>query len=189
MAHINLLPWREEKRAAKQKRFVTGMVAAVVVAALAVGGVWYGYSSTIDHQISRNDRLRAEIFELDKKIKEIRELEKLKSQLIARMEVVENLQASRSAPVHFFNEIARTLPEGVHLGSVAMNGQSLTIAGEAQSNARVSSYMRALEASPWFDSPELVVIKTQTKGAVRTSNFTLRVKQVIEQQPEGEAAS
>lgn len=188
MAHINLLPWREEKRAAKQKRFVTALVAAVAVTALAVAGVWYGYSSAIDHQNSRNDRLRAEIVELDKKITEIRELEKLKSQLLARMEVVENLQASRSAPVHFFNEIAKTLPEGIYLASVSMSGQNLTIVGEAQSNARVSAYMRALEASPWFESPELVVIKTKATGTVRSSNFTLRVRQVAEQQTE-EAAS
>lgn len=187
MAHINLLPWREERRALKQKRFVGALVSAVVITALAVAAVWYGYSSAIAHQESRNDRLRAEISELDKKIKEIRELEKLKSQLLARMEVVENLQASRSAPVHFFNEIARTLPEGVYLDSVATSGQNLTIIGEAQSNGRVSAYMLALEASPWFESPELVVIKTQSNGTVRSSNFTLRVRQVAEPTEDEEA--
>lgn len=186
MASINLLPWREERRAAKQKRFTFATVAAVIATVLAVAAVWYGYSTAIDHQNARNDRLRAEIAELDKKIKEIRELEKLKSQLLSRMEVVENLQASRSAPVHFFNEIARTLPEGIYLHSITMKGQSLNIVGEAQSNARVSAYMRALESSPWFAEPELVVIKTQAKGTVRSSHFTLRVKQLAEAQAEDE---
>lgn len=189
MAHINLLPWREERRAAKQKRFVTAMAAAVVMTALVIGLIWYGYSSAVAHQNDRNERLRSEIRILDKKITEIRELEKLKGQLLARMEVVENLQASRSAPVNFFNELAKTLPEGIYLSSVAMAGESITIVGSAQSNARVSAYMRALEASPWLTKPELVVIKTQAKGAVRSSHFTLRVKQIVVRQEDEEAES
>jgi type IV pilus assembly protein PilN len=189
VARINLLPWREERRAAKQKRLVIATVAAVVVTVLVVAAVWYGYLTAIEHQTARNDRLRAEIAELDKKITEIRELERLKSQLLSRMEVVENLQASRSAPVHFFNEITRTLPEGVYLDSVAMSGQNLTIVGEAQSNARVSAYMRALESSPWFAEPELVVIKTQANGVVRSSSFTLRVRQLAEEKTDEEDAS
>lgn len=180
MAHINLLPWREQRRAAKQKRFVTAAALTAVGTAAGLAAVWYGYSFAIDYQVARNDRLRQEIVQIDKKITEIRELEKLKSQLLARMEVVENLQASRAAPVHFFNEIVRTLPEGIYLNSIAMNDSLLTIVGEAQSNARVSAYMRALEASPWFSAPELVVIKTSAAGSVRSSNFTLRVQQLAE---------
>lgn len=189
MAHINLLPWREARRAEQQKRLITGLAAAVAVTVLLVAAVWYGYVMAVDYQVARNDRLRAEIAEIDKKIREIRELEKLKSQLLARMDVVENLQTSRSAPVYFFNEIARTLPEGIYLSSITMSGQNITIVGEAQSNARVSAYMRAIEASPWFQSPELVVIKTDTKGSVRSSSFTLKARQLLEAEQEAEEAS
>lgn len=181
MAHINLLPWREKRRAERQKRFLTGVVAAVLFTAAVITAVWYAYVAAIDFQAQRNDRLKAEIAVLDKKIVEIKEIERLKGQLLARMEVVENLQASRSAPVHFFNEVARTLPEGIYLDSVSVSGSNITVVGDAQSNARVSAYMRALEASPWFERPELVVIKTQASGSVRSSHFTLRVKQVAEQ--------
>lgn len=184
MANINLLPWREERRAAKQKRFMTGMALAVIVTALVLILVWYGYVDAIDRQEDRNQRLKTEITELDKKIKEIRHIEKLNAQLLARMDVVETLQSSRSSAVNFFNELARTLPEGVYLGSVSARGQALTIVGEAQSNARVSAYMRALDSSPWFEQPELVVIKTKSVGkgasAVRTSSFTLKVTQLTQ---------
>ena len=193
MANINLLPWREERRAAKQKRFVTSLALAVVVTALILILVWYGYVDAISQQEDRNRRLNTEIGHLDKKIKEIRHLEKLKAQLIARMDVVETLQASRSSAVNFFNELARTLPEGVYLGSVSVRGNALTIVGEAQSNARVSAYMRALDSSPWFEQPELVVIKTKSvgkgSGAVRSSSFTLKVTQLTQaKDPDVESA-
>lgn len=184
MANINLLPWREERRAAQQKRFVTSLALAVLVTALVLIVIWYAYVDAIGRQEDRNQRLKTEISLLDVKIKEIRHLEKLKTQLVARMDVVETLQASRSSAVNFFNELARTLPEGVYLGSVSVRGNALTIVGEAQSNARVSAYMRALESSPWFEQPELVVIKTKSLGkgaaAVRSSSFTLTVRQLAQ---------
>lgn len=187
MAHINLLPWREERRAKLQKRFIAAMVVSAAVTILVLVAVWYGYLTAISQQEDRNQRLNTEIKQLDKKIKEIRHLEKLKAQLVARMEVVERLQASRSGAVHFFNELARTLPEGVYLSSVSVAKNRLTISGEAQSNARVSAYMRALESSPWFTQPDLVVIKTQSVGkgsnAVRSSSFTLTVKQLVKPKP------
>lgn len=182
MAHINLLPWREERRVKLQKRFIGSMVLASIVTVLILLLIWYGYLDAISRQEARNQRLNTEIKQLDKKIKEIRHLEKLKAQLVARMDVVERLQASRSSAVNFFNELARTLPEGVYLSSVSVAKNRLTIVGEAQSNARVSAYMRALESSPWFTQPELVVIKTKAVGkgasAVRSSSFTLKVRQL-----------
>lgn len=193
MAHINLLPWRAARRAKIQKRFFATMAASALTTALVLVAVWYGYVNAIGQQEDRNQRLKEEIKLLDKQIKEIRDLEKLKAQLLARMEVVERLQASRSGAVHFFNELARTLPEGVYLSSVSVVKNRLTISGEAQSNARVSAYMRALDSSPWFTQPDLVVIKTQSLGkgsnAVRSSSFTLTVKQLVKPEPvEGEVA-
>lgn len=173
---INLLDWRQQRRELRQRQFKNIMGLAFV---LAIGLVLIArmlVQSELDHQQSRNDYLRQQIAEVDQKIKEIQELEKVKRNLLARMHVIEELQASRSATVHLFDELVNTLPEGVNLTSVKQTGSSVLLEGAAESNARVSTYMKNLDASQWFDDPRLIVIKTSEKGSTRTSEFTLQVK-------------
>jgi len=183
MAHINLLPWREEERKRKRKEFYT--VTGVVVVLMAVIGLaMHLYvAGIIDYQLSRNNILKGEITKVDAKIKEIQELEKKKEQLIARMRIIEQLQSNRPEAVHIFDELARIVPEGLSINSLTQNGRNLIITGRAQSNARVSAFMRSLEASEWFSSPALSVISTKGKGTLKYREFTLRVNQAS---PEGE---
>jgi type IV pilus assembly protein PilN len=133
-------------------------------------------SEAIDHQKSRNDYLKQQIAETEKKIKEIQDLEKTRSSLLARMRVIEQLQASRAATVHFFDEIVNTLPDGITLTAIKQRGGNVSLEGIAESNGRVSTYMKNLEASQWFAEPRLVVISTSQKDKQRKSTFSLQVK-------------
>lgn len=176
MARINLLPWREERRLQRQKNLIVALVIAAVIAGAIVGAAWYTVNQAITFQKNRNEFLQAETRLLDRKIKEIKELEKVKNQLLARMDVIESLQDSRKQPVHFFNELTTTLPEGVYILSLNQKQDSITVSGRAQSNARVSEYMRNIVDSMWFSEPRLVVITTKKAGKVRSSEFTLKFK-------------
>jgi type IV pilus assembly protein PilN len=176
MARINLLPWRDERRQQRQKNLIAALVVSGVVAAVVVGIAWYAVNQAITFQQNRNEFLQSETRLVDRKIKEIKELEKVKNQLLARMDVIESLQDSRKQPVHFFNELTTTLPEGVYVLSVVQKDDSITVSGRAQSNARVSEYMRNIVDSTWFSKPSLVVITTKKSGKVRSSEFTLKFK-------------
>lgn len=176
MAHINLLPWRETQRKQREQQFIAGLVAAAVLALLLLGGSWFVVDQQIQHQQARNKRIKAEIKLVEKQIKEINELETIKSRLLSRMEVIEALQASRSQAVHFFEEITNTLPEGVYLTEVDQNGTRVTIKGIAESNSRVSQYMNRLDQAEWLGSPQLVVINTRERNQLRVSEFTLKLR-------------
>lgn len=176
MTKINLLDWRAQRRELRKQRFVAMMGAGVLAAAAIVGVSFLMMSNATSLQNARNDYLKQQIAEVDLKIKEIQELERVKDNLLARMRVIEELQASRSATVHFFDELVNTLPEGVTLTSIKQSGAAVTVEGAAESNGRVSTYMKNLDASPWFDDPKLVVIKTTEASNLRRSDFTLRVK-------------
>lgn len=176
MTKINLLDWRAQRREQRKQRFLAMMGAAVLVAGAVFGAGFLAMNNAIDVQNARNEYLKQQIAEVDQKIKEVQELEKVKANLLARMRVIEELQASRTASVHFFDELVNTLPEGVTLTGINQAGANVTIDGAAESNGRVSTYMKNLEASPWFDDPRLVVIKTSENGNARRSDFTLRVK-------------
>jgi len=179
MAHINLLPWREELRQQKKKEFLTIIGGIAVVFAGVVLVVHVYVAMIIDSQNSRNTLLKQEITIVENKIKEISELEKKKEQLIARMRVIEQLQSNRPEVVHLFDEIAKNVPEGMYIVSLKQRNRNVTIKGRAQSNARVSAFMRRLEASPWFENPKLDVIETaKAKGDIEKSRaFTLQVSQ------------
>lgn len=181
MKQINLLDWREERRERLKKQFAQGAIAGVLVAALAVFGGMKFMDSAIDHQTQRNNMLKAEIKAIDRKIKEIEELERVKANLLARMRIIEELQASRAQTVHFFDEIVSTLPEGVHLSEIKQQGKATTINGVAESNGRVSTYLKNLDASDWFANPRLVVIKTTESdgGRGRVAEFTVQVTNVV----------
>ena len=173
---INLLDWRQARRERLTQQFAAIMGVAALASAAIVGMIWFSVLNDIDDQRERNTYLQEQIAEADQKIKEIEDLERTKSNLLARMRVIEQLQASRAATVHFFDEIVNTLPDGVSLNSIKQVGESVTIEGVAESNGRVSTYMKNLDASDWFAEPKLVVINTSEKDSQRKSDFTLQVK-------------
>ena len=183
MAHINLLDWRHEQREQRKQQFAVMAGAGVAIAGLVVFAAMTYMNQSIQHQKDRNQLLKTEITAVERKIKEIEELERVKDNLLARMRVIEQLQASRSATVHFFDEIVNTLPEGVFLTSIKQTGANVAISGIAESNGRVSTYMKNLEASPWFKEPKLVVIKSTEENRVRRSQFELQVKQLTTAEP------
>lgn len=180
MTKINLLPWREELRAERQKQFIVMLVGAAVIGV----GVWLvghmHFSAQIDHQRYRNQILQNEIKVLDEKIVKIRDLEKTKQQLISRMNVIQDLQQGRPLAVRLLYQLAMTVPEGVSLNSFSQSGENLTLQGVAESNARVSSYMESIDASEDLGSPKLNGIDVQTTDAGRVSNFSMVAKQLTD---------
>lgn len=175
MTKINLLDWRGARRARRRQQF---LVLLGLGAAISVGIVLAAYATVelaIGNQQKRNAYLQQQIAEMDKQIKEIQELQKTKANLLARMRVIEQLQQSRSATVHFFDEIINTLPDGVFLTGIKQAGNNVTLDGVAESNGRISAYMKNLDGSPWFKDPKLIVIKTGNQGRVRNADFTLQV--------------
>ncbi len=180
MSHINLLPWRELKRKEQQRQFLVmlGLSALLGLALVIAGHVFM--NQLITRQEARNARLNTEIALVDKRIKEIKKLEKLKQALLDRMEIIQQLQQSRPEAVHLFDELVTTLPDGLYLTSVAQNGDMISIQGKAESDARVSTYMRNLERSPWFKEPTLGVIETRKDNRQNNNDnlrsFTLTVK-------------
>ena len=175
MAKLNLLPWRAERRKQRQKEF-TSMLGLAAVAGLLIGFliVMY-YNGQIAGQNNRNDLLRKEIVLVEAQIKEIEELDKKKDRLLARKRVIEELQATRSQMVHLFDELARTIADGTQIEELQQNGSTLSMSGRAQSNARVSSYMRSLEASGWITDPQLSVIQATAGDKSLPYSFSLTV--------------
>jgi type IV pilus assembly protein PilN len=156
---INLLPHREQKRAARQRQFIS-LALSLAVLGLAIVALVHGIlSAQIENQKDRNSLLKTEIVKLDEQIKEIDRLRDQIQAVIARKQVVETLQANRSEAVHVLDQLVRQLPDGIYLRSVKQTGPKVTISGYAQSNARVSTLMRNIEASPWLTNPELIEIK------------------------------
>tara|TARA_R110002049_G_scaffold20717_16_gene76001 strand:- start:4049 stop:4615 length:567 start_codon:yes stop_codon:yes gene_type:complete len=178
MPRINLLPWREEERKKRQREFGVAAGGAVVAGILVVLLAMFAYGRMISEQEARNDRLKAEIAEIEKSIKEIDELELKKDRLLARMEIIDQLQKSRPEIVHLFDEVARQIPEGVYLTGMKQTGARVEVQGVAQSSTRVSALMRRVDDSEWLTDPEVEKVETTTSGSSRQSNFTVYVKQV-----------
>ncbi|HMX16228.1 MAG TPA: PilN domain-containing protein [Rhodocyclaceae bacterium] len=176
MIRINLLPHREEKRKARRQQFYALGGLIVVLAGL----IWFlGYTiinGYIAAQEETNGFLKKEIAVLDKEIDEIKRLKEQTDSLLSRKRIIESLQANRTETVHLFNELARQTPEGVFLKSLKQQGSKITINGFAQSNARVSTLMRDLEASPLLERPDLQEIKATTVNNRRMSEFALTVQ-------------
>jgi len=185
MIRINLLPHREIKRAARRRQFNYLLVATLVLAigVIGLGQVWI--SGRLDYQEERNSVLRLEITKLDSQIKEIKKIREETQALLERKQVVETLQSNRTEVVHLFDEIIRVLPEGLYIKSLKQAGDQIELSGYTQSSARVSTLMRNLEDSPWFEQPTLVEIKAATVNNLRANEFNLRVKQT-KQRTEGE---
>jgi type IV pilus assembly protein PilN len=178
MPRINLLPWREEDRKRRQREFLVAMSGSFVAAIVAVVLVMFAFSQMIDKQRGRNARLTTEIAELDKSIKEIDGLERQKERLLARMEIIEQLQRSRPEVVHLFDEMTRQLPEGVYLTGMKQTGSQVELKGVAQSSTRVSALMRQIDSSDWFTDPDVQKVETTDRGPARQAEFILALKQV-----------
>ena len=177
MPSINLLPWREAERKQRQRDFGVALGGSLVGANAVVLLTLLVYNQMIDNQRARNDRLKTEIAELEKSIEEIDGLERQKERLLARMEIIEELQKSRPEIVHLFDEITRQLPEGVYLTGLKQTGSRVEMRGVAQSSTRVSALMRQIDSSEWLDDPEVERVETTQSGASRQSAFVVYLKQ------------
>lgn len=186
MSKINLLPWREELRKQKLQEFAQMLGFFAVIAALVVGAVHLWHSDQIAYHQERNKYIEDATKELDKKIAEIQELERQKQRLLDRMRAIEQLQGNRPLIVRFFDELITSLPEGVSVNSINQSGTNVSIVGEAQSYARVASFMRDLEASEWLTNPRLSEIQGTDADGVRISRFNLQFTQVIPKSDEEE---
>jgi type IV pilus assembly protein PilN len=193
MPRINLLPWRAELRQKRRNQFFIGLGGALGLAGVAVLASNFVMEGIISNQNERNDLLKSEIRALDKRIEEILDLEAKKERLLARMAIIEQLQRSRPEIVHVFDELVRTLPDGVRLVAVKQTDRRLEIKGDAESNTRVSAFMRNIDKSKWLTQPDLQVVEVREAGtkpkkgqgpvetgefAGRSSQFTVYANQV-----------
>lgn len=176
MAKINLLPWREARREELKRAFLTilGLVAAVAFVSLVLADRYV--NSQIDGQRARNDYLSQNIRELDKQVEEIRDLQRKRNQLIDRMRVIQELQGNRPIIVRVLDQLVRTVPDGVFYTSVGARGNELSIDGVAESNNRVSSLMRRLDASDWLKEPNLDAVRAAPLYGDQANTFDLSVK-------------
>lgn len=186
MTRVNLLPWREELRQEQKKAFGMLIVLIMILAVAIVGLIHIQMVTKIDYQLSRNKFIRDEITTLDTQIAEISDLKKVRRSLLERMEVIQDLQGSRPSIVHLFTEIVSTVPNGVYLKTLKQTGSNLVMTGEAESNARVSTYMRNLDSSEWLTEPNLKVIEVEDIKVNRISTFTLTVKQTSPNATDGD---
>jgi type IV pilus assembly protein PilN len=178
MARINLLPWREEARRERQRRFMYSLMGTLVLGAVLVLMVGMFFDQQISDQEARNQRIQVEITRLEQRIARIAELEKTRDRLVSRKQIIESLQASRSLTVELLDKLAKTIPVGVTLTNVRQQGTNLTLLGTSQSNARVSAYLQALEAMDLFVKPELQYVRTSQRPISRyeTYEFAIRVR-------------
>lgn len=178
MPSINLLPWREERRKARQQTFNLRLLLAAIVGIVVLLLIWLGLSASISNQEARNAYLKEQIAQMDKQIAEIKDLQQTKARLLARMQIIEQLQQSRPIEVHLFDQLVKTLPPGVYLTQISQKGNQVEIQGVAESSARVSTYMRNIDASAWMGDPNLQVVQKDPKVdfGVRAQQFNVTAK-------------
>jgi type IV pilus assembly protein PilN len=184
MTSLNLLPWREQQRQERNRKLLTGVVAAWLISAGLVFLASQYVDGQIDHQRARNQFMQAEIAKLNRVIREIEDLKLRKQDLLARMEVIQQLQANRAQIVHVFDDLVHKLPSGVYLESVSKSGKTISLKGVAQSNGRISSLMRNLDSSDWFTNASLQVVEVNDQAGVRVSRFDLRISEEANVPPE-----
>jgi type IV pilus assembly protein PilN len=178
MPRINLLPWREAERKDRKLAFMVALGVAALCACVVTVAVYLLYAGMIDAQQRRNELLQDQIKNLDRQIEEINSLEQTKRQFIARMDIIEKLQRSRPEIVHVFDQVVKTLPDGVYLTGVTESGDHLKFTGVAQSSTRVSAFMRNIDSSQWLKNPTLEVI--QSAPGAFGSSFTLDAQETAE---------
>jgi len=173
MPRINLLPWREQERKVRRREFLVAAGGAVIASIVLLGVGKLLYAGWTEAQIEKNNLLKKEIVKLDAQIADIQDLENRKQRLVARMEIIEKLQRKRPEIVHLFDEIVKTVPEGIYLTAIKQTGNKLEIHGIAQSSTRVSTFMRNIDGSVWMDNPVLQVVESSKDSPTGGSNFTL----------------
>src|SRR6202140_3132913 len=173
MPRINLLPWREQERKVRRREFMVAAGGAVIASLVLLGAGKLLYAGWTESQIEKNNLLKKEIVKLDAQIADIQDLENRKQRLVARMEIIEKLQRKRPEIVHLFDEIVKTVPEGIYLTTIKQTGNKLEIHGIAQSSTRVSTFMRNIDSSVWLDNPVLQVVESAKDSSTGGSNFTL----------------
>jgi type IV pilus assembly protein PilN len=178
MARINLLPWREAERKRRRREFAVIAGAALGLAALAAVLVHTQIEFWVSRQQARNQFLTGQINQLNLQIQEIKTLEETKAKLLARMNIIQQLQQSRPEVVRLFDELVNAIPEGVFLTKLEQTGRSVVIEGRAQSNARVSAFMRSVEGSAWIGNPRLLLIEHKDKTGTGLSHFRLSFDQI-----------
>ncbi len=191
MIRINLLPHRIAKRRQRRQQFYALAAGMVLLGALIGFGVHMIYAGHIERQEARNAFLKQEIARVDRDIAEIRRLREQIDAMLARKQVIESLQGTRAETVHLFNELAQRLPDGVYLKSTKQTGRQVRVVGLAQSNARVSHFMRNVEASAFLEQPRLIEAKAVTQDNRRLSEFTLdiAIRPPVEAEPEAAASA
>ena len=173
MPRINLLPWREQERKVRRREFLVAAGGAVIASIVLLGVGKLLYAGWTEAQIEKNNLLKKEIVKLDAQIADIQDLENRKQRLVARMEIIEKLQRKRPEIVHLFDEIVKTVPEGIYLTTIKQTGNKLEIHGIAQSSTRVSTFMRNIDSSVWMDNPVLQVVESAKDSSTGGSSFTL----------------
>ncbi|MFK7955408.1 MAG: PilN domain-containing protein [Lysobacterales bacterium] len=184
MARINLLPWREERRTQRQQEFYAVLAGAALMGLLAFVGVNMQLGAMQDHQERRNQILKNQIAVLERRITDIETLRAEKAELIERKLAIEELQESRTEIVKLFDQVVRTIPDGVSLESIRQEGTRLTVEGLAESNAKVSAYMRSMEASNWMQGADLNITEAEGEGRRQLYKFRVEVKVGSEKAPE-----
>jgi type IV pilus assembly protein PilN len=176
MARINLLPWREEKRRERQRRFMSSLLLTSILGVVIVFFAGFIFDQKISHQQSRNQMVQNEIRALEVRIKRIDELERTRARLISRKQVIESLQASRSTTVELLDKLAKSIPVGVTLTTIRQQGNALALMGTSQSNARVSAYLRELESNDLFLNPQLDFVRSVTRPVTPTEPYEFSIK-------------
>ena len=176
MARINLLPWREEARRERQRQFLYSLMATLVMGAVLVLLVGVYFDQQISDQEARNQRIQVEINRLEQRIARIAELEETRARLVARKQIIESLQASRSLTVELLDKLAKTIPFGVTVTSVRQQGLVLTLLGTSQSNARVSEYLQSLERMDLFVNPELQYVRAARNPPTRFEEYEFAIR-------------
>jgi len=189
MVRLNLLPWRETRRQRQKRVFLSASVAAILLTLVGAVASYFLLDGMLMAQQARNTFLETEIATLDRKIREIKDIEKKKADLLARMQVIQELQQFRPEIVHLFDAVVTAVPNGVFLTAIKQSGNNVVIEGRAQSYGRISDLMRNIKASAWITEPTLKIIKDQPKGGAGLSEFELQFQQKRPPKPEEEKAA
>ena len=192
MIRINLLPHREEKRRRRQQQFFGIFAFSIILGLVAAGAVWFFLDQQVQQQQANVAYMKGEIGKLDKQIEEIRKIREETASLLAKKQVVEGLQSNRSEPVQLLDQLLRQLPEGIYLKAIKQTGVKVNVIGYAQSNARVSTLMRNLGASPYLENPELVEIKAvllDNNPNKRVNEFSMNISVKRAKAEEGKGAA
>lgn len=176
MARINLLPWRDERRQERKQEFLAILGGVVVFAAVLLFLADLYFNGKIDAQKSRNAYIESHIGQLNEQVREIRDIQKKRTQLLDRMKVIQELQGNRPIIVRLLDQLVRTVPDGVFYNTVKSDGKMITIQGVAESNNRVSSLMRQLDASDWFTEPNLEGVTANREFGEQANLFNMTVK-------------